>query len=97
VTGVTRLGEALYSPRYLRTRWPWIAAAHLASSLPLLLLVGAALAVVWLPWIGMVGRLPDHGVDGVALVLVGVGVVTSLVCLPPLAVVPMSVVDGVAA
>ncbi len=85
MTDVTRLGEALYSPRYLRTRWPWIAAAHLASSLPLLLLVGAALAVVWLPWIGMVGRLPDHGVDGVALVLVGVGVVTSLVCLPPLA------------
>ena len=79
-----RLDDALRRRSYLWTRWPWLAAAHLVAGFPLLMVIAAVLAVVWLPWWLVPGRPPGSWLDPTSLALVVLGVVTSVVVLPVL-------------
>ncbi len=81
-----RLDDALRRHSYLWTRWPWLAAVHLLAGSVLLVAAAAVLAVVWLPWWLALVRPAGSWLDPTSLALVVLGVVTSVVVLPPLSV-----------
>ncbi|MFC3385984.1 sensor histidine kinase [Couchioplanes azureus] len=85
--------RALLSRRYLLSAGPWRAFAYVVTTLPVMAPVGAAMAVVALPWVAAVSRLSDGILPGGGMLVLMVVSLVLFAGVGPLVAIPLATVE----